>query len=119
MFAHSGVESKKVPVFGSKYIFFHAGKSENVWDHLSHSRPELIADGTNGDIAVDSYNRYKEDVEELSNLGVQVYRLSLSWARILPTGRTDFVNTEGIDYYNKLIDLLLEKKIQPMVRPTK
>lgn len=91
------------------------GKSENVWDRLSHTRPEMIADGTNGDIACDSYNRYREDVEELVELGVDFYRFSLSWARILPTGRIDYVNPDGIRYYNELLDALAEHNIEPLV----
>ncbi|XP_077294043.1 myrosinase 1-like isoform X1 [Arctopsyche grandis] len=92
-----------------------SGKTENCWDRLSHSRPELIFDGTNGDVAVDSYNRYAEDVEALKYLGVDFYRFSLSWARILPTGRADFINPEGVQYYNNLINLLLENNIKPLV----
>lgn len=91
------------------------GKSENVWDRLSHTRPEMIADYTNGDIACDSYHRYHEDVEELVALGVDFYRLSLSWARILPTGRVDFINPEGVRYYNDLFNLLAENNIEPLV----
>ncbi|XP_013194176.1 myrosinase 1 isoform X2 [Amyelois transitella] len=92
-----------------------SGKSENVWDRLSHSRPEMIADGTNGDIACDSYNRYLEDVAELAYLGVDFYRFSLSWARILPSGRVDLINPDGIRYYNALLDALEEKNIEPLV----
>ncbi|KOB70293.1 Glucosidase [Operophtera brumata] len=75
----------------------------------------MIADGSNGDVACDSYNRYKEDVEELSYLGVDFYRFSLSWARILPTGRSDYVNPDGIRYYNDLLDALAEQNIEPLV----
>ncbi|XP_061385959.1 myrosinase 1-like [Danaus plexippus] len=92
-----------------------SGKTENVWDHLSHNRPWMIADGTNGDVACDSYNRYQEDVDELAYMGVDFYRLSLSWARILPTGRMDVINPDGIRYYNALFDALAEKKIEPLV----
>ncbi|XP_063375634.1 myrosinase 1-like isoform X3 [Cydia amplana] len=91
-----------------------SGKSENVWDRLSHTRPEMIADGTNGDIACDSYHRYLEDVEELAYLGVDFYRLSLSWARILPTGRVDHINEDGVRYYNDLLDALAQKNIEPL-----
>lgn len=87
-----------------------------MWDRLSHSRPEMIADGTNGDVAVDSYHRYREDVEQLAYLGVDFYRFSLSWARLLPTGRADYINPDGIRYYNELLEALAEKNIQPLVR---
>ncbi|XP_023934075.2 myrosinase 1 isoform X1 [Bicyclus anynana] len=92
-----------------------SGKSENVWDRLSHTRPWMIADGTNGDVACDSYNRYQEDVDALAHIGVDFYRFSLSWSRILPTGRVDFVNPDGIRYYNALLDALAEKNIEPLV----
>lgn len=75
----------------------------------------MIADLTNGDIAVDSYNRYHEDVENLIALGVDFYRFSLSWARILPTGRADYINPDGIRYYNELLDLLAANNIEPLV----
>lgn len=92
-----------------------AGKSENVWDRLTHTKPWMVADGTNGDIACDSYNRYLEDVEELAYLGVDFYRFSFSWARLLPTGRVDHINPEGVQYYHNLLDALAEKNIEPLV----
>ncbi|XP_050681332.1 myrosinase 1-like isoform X1 [Leptidea sinapis] len=92
-----------------------SGKSENVWDHLTHNKPWMVADGTNGDIACDSYNRYREDVEALAHLGVDFYRFSFSWARILPTGRVDYINPDGIRYYHDLLDALAEKNIEPLV----
>jgi beta-glucosidase/6-phospho-beta-glucosidase/beta-galactosidase len=97
------------------FIFFHSGKGENVWDRLTHSRPEMVADGTNGDIACDSYNRYGEDVEALAYMGVDFYRFSFSWARLLPNGRIDHVNPDGIRYYHELLDALAEKNIEPLV----
>ncbi|KAF8410702.1 hypothetical protein HHK36_003236 [Tetracentron sinense] len=72
-------------------------------------------DGTNGDIAVDQYHRYLEDIDLMHSLGVNSYRFSISWARILPRGRFGDINPPGIDYYNKLIDTLLCKGIQPFV----
>lgn len=91
------------------------GKGENVWDRLTHTHPKMIEDRTNGDIAVDSYHRYKEDVEQLAYLGVDFYRFSLSWSRLLPNGRIDNINPDGVRYYNDLIDALVEKNIKPLV----
>lgn len=92
-----------------------AGKGENLWDYITHTYPEYIADQSNGDIACDSYNRYEEDVASLKYLGANFYRFSLSWTRILPTGFAYKVNQAGIDYYNKLIDALLAEGIEPMI----
>nr|XP_015636700.1 putative beta-glucosidase 17 [Oryza sativa Japonica Group] len=74
-----------------------------------------ISDRRNGDVADDHYHRYTEDVEILHNLGVNSYRFSISWARILPRGRFGGVNSAGIAFYNRLIDALLQKGIQPFV----
>ncbi|KAL0266520.1 UNVERIFIED_CONTAM: hypothetical protein PYX00_009032 [Menopon gallinae] len=91
------------------------GKGENIWDTFTHAHPEMIKGGTNGDIAADSYHKYKEDVQLLKNLRAQVYRFSLSWSRILPTGDVDVINQKGIQYYNNLINELIRNEIQPMV----
>lgn len=92
-----------------------AGKSTNIWDHLIHKNPELISDRSNADVACDSYNLYERDIEMLKELGVDYYRFSISWSRLLPTGSADFVNPKGVSYYNKLIDKLLENEILPFV----
>lgn len=73
-------------------------------------------DGRNGDIATDSYRLWKEDVALLAAYGVKAYRFSLSWSRIIPLGgRNDPVNPQGIEFYNKFIDALLENNITPFV----
>ncbi|GLV37190.1 uncharacterized protein CBL_01980 [Carabus blaptoides fortunei] len=91
------------------------GKGENIWDRYSHKHPENILDGSNGDVSCDSYHKYKEDIKILKNLGVDVYRFSLSWTRILPTGYINKINPDGIHYYNNLINELIENKITPMI----
>ncbi|XP_038219759.1 myrosinase 1-like [Zerene cesonia] len=91
------------------------GKGWSMWDHLVRTDPGHIRDGTNGDVAANSYHFYEKDIAILKELGVSVYRFSVSWPRILPFGRADYVNPEGIAYYNKLIDLLLANNITPFL----
>ncbi|KAL5842581.1 hypothetical protein ACOSQ3_013184 [Xanthoceras sorbifolium] len=93
------------------------GKGLSNWDVFSH-QPGKIIDGSNGDVAVDHYHRYQEDISLMESLGVNSYRFSISWSRILPKGRFGDVNVAGINYYNKLIDALLLKGIQPFVTLT-
>ncbi|KAK9092104.1 hypothetical protein Syun_027015 [Stephania yunnanensis] len=90
------------------------GKGLNNWDAFSHKSGSIL-DGTNGDVADDHYHRYKEDIELMHSLGVNSYRFSISWTRILPRGRFGAVNLAGIEFYNNLIDSLLRKGIQPFV----
>ncbi|KAJ3649784.1 hypothetical protein Zmor_021507 [Zophobas morio] len=91
------------------------GKGESNWDHFTHTYPDHIANGDNGDIACDSYHKYLEDVELLKDLGANFYRFSLSWSRILPTGNADEVNQAGVDYYKNLISALKSNGIEPFV----
>ncbi|GJN02360.1 hypothetical protein PR202_ga19702 [Eleusine coracana subsp. coracana] len=91
------------------------GKGLCNWDVFTHTRPEGIMDGRNGDVADDHYHRYMGDVELLESLGVNSYRFSISWARILPRGKLGGVNSEGIAFYNRLIDALWQKGIEPFV----
>ncbi|PKA65103.1 putative inactive beta-glucosidase 14 [Apostasia shenzhenica] len=88
-------------------------KSLSNWDAFT-SMPGKIKDGTNGNIADDHYHLYKEDVELMHSLGVNSYRFSISWPRVLPSKLGD-INWNGISFYNDLIDILLLKGIQPFV----
>ncbi|KAK9511657.1 hypothetical protein O3M35_000277 [Rhynocoris fuscipes] len=92
-----------------------SGKGENIWDHIIHTNPSFIYNNETGDVACDSYHKYKEDIQLLKYIGFDVYRFSISWSRILPKGTKDVINKAGINYYNKLIDGLLDRNIQPMV----
>ncbi|GAB4830922.1 Beta-glucosidase 47 [Ancistrocladus abbreviatus] len=90
------------------------GKGPGNWDVFSHKAGK-IKDGSNGDVATNHYHLYQEDVDLMADLGVNGYRFSISWARILPKGRYGIVNLAGIDFYNKLIDALLQKGMEPLV----
>ncbi|KAM0917575.1 hypothetical protein ACQ4PT_009095 [Festuca glaucescens] len=90
------------------------GRGPSIWDTFTHNHPEKIANGSNGDVAIDSYHRYKEDVEIMKEMGFGAYRFSMSWSRILPSGKlSGGVNMEGIKYYNNLIDKLISKGVEP------
>jgi beta-glucosidase len=80
------------------------GRGQSVWDTFSHT-PGKVRHGDTGDIACDSYHRYREDVALLSSLGLGAYRFSVSWPRVQPGGRGP-VNQRGLDYYRALVDEL-------------
>lgn len=88
------------------------GRGESIWDRFSHDG--RIANGDSGDVACDFYHRYKQDIAIMKKLGVQGYRFSLSWPRILPEG-TGKVNPAGIAFYNAVIDELLKNGITPYI----
>jgi beta-glucosidase len=89
------------------------GAGPSNWHCFSHESGR-IQGGDTGDVACDHYRRWREDVDIMSRLSLGAYRLSLSWSRILPEG-TGAVNQRGLDFYRALIDLLLERNIQPFV----
>ena len=92
------------------------GKGASIWDTFSHNSSTMIADGTTGDVALDFYHRYKEDVKILKEMGMNGLRFSISWPRLLPNGSlSGGVNKQGIDYYNNLINELLSNGIEPFV----
>lgn len=87
------------------------GRTPSVWDVFS-ALPGRVVDGTSGAVAVDHYHRWAEDVALLADLGVDAYRCSMSWSRIVP-GPDGTVNGAGIAFYDRLIDGLLGAGIQP------
>jgi len=89
------------------------GRGPSNWDIFAHT-PGKIFNGDTGDVADDSYHRYREDVQLLRNLGVQTYRLSISWSRIFPQGKGQ-PNAQGLDYYKRVLDELLANRITPYV----
>jgi beta-glucosidase len=89
------------------------GRRPSIWDTFSR-RPGAIHNGDNGDVADDHYHRYREDVALLADLGVTHYRFSLAWPRLQPDGK-GAINTEGLDFYARLVDELLAHDISPWV----
>lgn len=105
-----GVASAAYQVEGAAH---EDGRGESIWDDFSRT-PGKVFDNQNGDLACDSYHRYREDVELLSNLNARGYRFSISWTRLFPDGIGE-PNEAGFAYYDRLIDLLLERGIEPWI----
>lgn len=88
------------------------GRGPSVWDIFSHL-PGRTSGGETGDVAIDHYHRMEEDVEIIAGLGVDAYRFSISWPRLLPRG-TGEVNREGVDFYRRLCERLLDRGVVPL-----
>nr|XP_048318557.1 beta-glucosidase 40 isoform X1 [Ziziphus jujuba var. spinosa] len=89
------------------------GRGPSVWDTFSHQFGK-IADFSNADVAVDQYHLYESDIQLMKDMGMDAYRFSISWSRIFPNGSGE-INQAGVDHYNKLINALLAKGIEPYV----
>ncbi|WP_040978145.1 glycoside hydrolase family 1 protein [Oceanobacillus jeddahense] len=89
------------------------GKGISNWDTFVRI-PGKTFKGTNGDVAVDHYNRYKEDIQLMAEMGIKTYRFSVAWARIFPNGKGE-INQEGLDFYHHLIDELIDHGIEPIL----
>ena len=85
----------------------------SIWDTFTH-QPGTIADGATGDVACDHYHRYPEDIDLMAEIGLQAYRFSVSWSRVMPFGK-GAINEKGLEFYDRLIDGLLAKNIEPML----
>ncbi len=87
------------------------GKGPSIWDDFCHS-PGHVKNGDTGDIACDSYHRLEEDIAAMKTIGAKVHRFSVSWPRIQPEGAGK-PNGKGLDYYDRMVDSLLEAGITP------
>ncbi|TFG92046.1 MAG: beta-glucosidase [Myxococcales bacterium] len=87
------------------------GKGASVWDRFSHASGR-VKNGDTGDVACDSYHRWREDVALLREMNLTSYRFSIAWPRIQPQG-SGAVNRRGLDYYSRLTDALLDAGIRP------
>lgn len=105
-----GAAAASYQVEGAAYA---DGKGPSVWDMLCR-KEGAIWNGQSGDVACDHYHRYKEDVALMKEIGLPAYRLSISWPRVLPAG-VGAINTQGLDFYDQLVDELLAAGIQPWV----
>lgn len=89
------------------------GRGESIWDRLCR-QPGAITDGTDGSVACDHYHRWPEDLAVMKELGLNAYRFSVAWPRIIPTGR-GAVNQKGLDFYERLVDGVLAHGLRPML----
>lgn len=89
------------------------GRGPSIWDTFSHTPGKVVA-GESGDVACDHYHRLESDLDLMASVGLQAYRFSISWPRILPTGRGE-VNQAGIDFYGRVLDGLIGRGITPVV----
>jgi beta-glucosidase len=87
------------------------GRAPSIWDTFSHT-PGKVAGGDTGDVACDHYHRVPEDLELMKALGLDSYRFSIAWPRIFPQG-SGTLNQPGLDFYDRLVDSLLEAGITP------
>ena len=89
------------------------GAGPSVWHRFSHT-PGRVQDGDTADVTCDHYRRWQSDVDLMHSLGLNSYRFSIAWGRVLPEG-TGRINSAGLDFYERLVDRLLSRGIQPMV----
>ncbi|ORT61633.1 GH1 family beta-glucosidase [Streptomyces sp. CB03238] len=89
------------------------GRTPSIWDTFART-PGKVFEGHTGDVAVDHYHRFHEDVRLMADLGLTAYRFSVSWSRVQPTGRGPAVQ-KGLDFYRRLVDDLLAHGIEPVL----
>ena len=89
------------------------GRTPSIWDTFSHT-PGRTLNGDTGDDGCDHYRRWRDDVELMAELGLRAYRFSISWPRVQPHGAGP-ANPAGLDFYDRLVDGLLERGIEPWV----
>jgi beta-glucosidase len=89
------------------------GKGESIWDRFSHT-PGRIEDNSTGDIACDHYHRYLDDIALMRQIGLKAYRFSVSWPRVIPSGRGP-INPRGLGFYDSLVDALCAANIDPFL----
>ncbi|TFD93503.1 beta-glucosidase [Cryobacterium lactosi] len=119
-FRDSGLQFPDSFVFGSATAAYQIegavdedGRGASIWDTFSHT-PGAVQNGDTGDVADDHYHRLEADLDLIADLGLNAYRFSIAWPRIQPTGRGP-VNAAGLDFYERLVDGLIERGVTPVV----
>lgn len=102
-----GVATAAYQIEGARHV---DGRTDSIWDTFAHT-PGAVVGGDNGDVACEHHTRYAADVELMRSLGMQSYRFSTSWGRVCPDGGP--VNAKGLDFYERLVDSLLDADIAP------
>ncbi|WP_079478708.1 glycoside hydrolase family 1 protein [Halobacillus salinus] len=90
------------------------GKGKNIWDHWYETEPNRFYNDVGPETTSDFYHHYKEDIQLMKQIGHNTFRLSISWARLMPDGRGE-VNEEAVTFYNNVIDELIDNGIEPFV----
>ncbi|XP_050210211.1 beta-glucosidase 13-like [Mercurialis annua] len=92
-----------------------SGRGPSIWDTFVHEYPERIDDRSNADVTVDFYNHYQRDLERMNkSLGMNAYRFSISWTRVIPSGKlSEGINEEGIEFYNNVINETIKNGLTP------
>ena len=106
-----GVATSSYQIEGAQ---FGVGRGPSIWDTFA-AVPGKVANMENGDVACDHYNRWADDLDLIQSLGVDAYRFSIAWPRILATGRESTPNPDGLAFYDRIVDGLLERGITPWV----
>ena len=94
-------------------LFDEDGRSFSIWDTFCRT-PGKVVGGDTGDVACDHYHLWESDLELIKSLGVDAYRFSVAWPRIIPEGR-GAVNEKGLDFYDRLVDGLLERDLKTLL----
>ncbi len=105
-----GSASAAYQIEGAAFTY---GKGKSIWDEYSSVSGNTFKN-TTGEVAIDFYHRYEEDIKLMAEMGLEAYRFSVSWPRILPKGYGE-VNKEGVEFYHKVIDELLKYNIEPIL----
>lgn len=103
-----GVATSSFQIEGATH---EGGRGPSIWDTFCKV-PGKVANGDTGDVACDHYHRYNEDLDLMKWMGVDAYRFSVAWSRVLPNG-VGAINNAGLDFYDRIVDGALERGIQP------